>query len=171
MVRLTVAFLVLIAGILAFAARRGTLHDLRAANESLRRKIEVGRPPVAPRADKPSAEVDQLSEEERAELLRLRGQIRPLQQEIGDLSNHVELVTRLPSVDQTRMAQTNLQHKLTEEQRASIRASQAFSQSPPIQALYAKATSLGQKLQGYLHENNGQLPQDLTAFGEGSLVT
>jgi hypothetical protein len=166
MARFTIALFALIAAILAFAARRGTLHDLKATNESLRQRIDSTPVSTAPGPDKPSADRDQLNPDERAELLRLRGQILPLQQEIRDISNRIERAAALSSSGQTRIAQANTREEMAQKQRARAQAAQqaaqALFQSEPVQSLYKSATVLGQKLQQYLRENNNQLPQDLS---------
>jgi hypothetical protein len=163
MARFIIALFALIGAILTLAARRGTLHDLEIVNESLRQGTDSLPQPVAPRPEQSSADADQLNPDERAELLRLRGQILPLQQEIRDISNRIERATALSSADQIRILQTNTQTaEMAQKQRAQSQAAQAFFQSEPVHTLYRNAAALGQKLQKYLRENNGQLPQDLS---------
>jgi hypothetical protein len=165
MVRFTIAILALIVTILALVARHGTLRDLKIANESLRRKM-VAEPPsaVAPPGN-PPADAPGLNAAERAELLRLRGQIRPLHQELRDLSNHIEHAAALASPAQTPTAQANTERlQISQPRQSQKQVMEAFVRSEPVRSLYRKGALAGQKIQNYLRENNHELPQDLAVL-------
>jgi hypothetical protein len=164
MVRFTIAILALIAAILVLAARHGTLHALKVANESLRERMDSEAPAAAP-PEKPRADAGLLNADESAELLRLRGQILPLNQELRDLSNRLERAAALSSTTQARIGRTNLQRsEISQEQRARMQAMEALFRSEPVQTLYRNAALAGQKLQKYMRENNNELPQDVSLF-------
>lgn len=152
------------AAILLFGPRHGTLHELRAANNALRGKISSSSDLPTPTPVQPP-EADQLNPEQHAELLRLRGQIQPLQQEIQELSNRVGRATGIAAAQaRLQIAETNAQARalsLQQKARKQAEEMQALFRTEPIHTLKRNADLLGQKLQEYTRQN-GQLPQDLS---------
>jgi hypothetical protein len=77
---------------IALGAGQRTLNELRAANLSLQRQVEAraGAPDPAPASESPAPNpVAALTPQEQNELLRLRGQIQPLRQELTNISNRL----------------------------------------------------------------------------------
>ncbi len=93
---LLLVILVVLAAV--FVARQRTLNHLRADNASLRKRVELKESAhaLAVRGTQTSP-LAGLSEAERAELLRLRGSIAPLLQQLRDSSNRVAVLKRFAS--------------------------------------------------------------------------
>src|SRR6476660_7111984 len=82
---------------ITFAARQRTLNQLQAGNGALRQQLEAPAVPVEPNPApkvEPTNAVEELSAEERNEVLRLRGQIAPLLSELQAASNRVAEVAQ-----------------------------------------------------------------------------
>jgi hypothetical protein len=97
--RIVVACLLLAATIavaIALGSGQRALDELRAANLLLQRQVEAraGAPDPAPASEAPSPNpVAALTPQEQSELLRLRGQIQPLRQELANISNRLSSFT------------------------------------------------------------------------------
>lgn len=80
----------------SLASGQRALNELRAANLSLQRQVEAraAAPNPGPASEAPPTNfVAALTPQEQSELLRLRGQMQPLRQELMDISNRLSSVT------------------------------------------------------------------------------
>jgi len=151
--------------LVVFAARRGTLHDLRKENEALKKKSGSE---VVARAEVKEAQgkvEEALSAEESRELLQLRGQVQPLRREIQELSNRVEhLAKALTNWPSAREQMVKAQGMEQNAKRAQEMAS--FLQSEPAMRARERGSALGKQIKGYLEANNGTLPGDLSVVSD-----
>lgn len=93
--------LLVIAGAVLFALRHRSLQELKSENARLRLQVEgvTNSPPAAPPAppaNSPETNAG-LSDAERSELLRLRGQVGSLRRELAQATNHLAKLSPSPS--------------------------------------------------------------------------
>lgn len=137
--------------VVAFAARQRTLNELRTGNESLRRRFDSQAAVPAPNpsaAVQPTHSVPPLSEDERSELLKLRGQFAPLQRELAEASNRVATLNQ------------------PKPQRTGASPANDPTSPPPVPKMQAAernedAKRLAAVLGKYLTDHSGELPDDL----------
>jgi hypothetical protein len=138
----------------AVGIQQRTLKDLRAGNDSLRRDIETQ---VAAESLKPAAEVSparsaaELSAEEKAELLRLRGQIPSLRSEAAAAADRVARASNPAPKSSSSFRPSSARQMPAEALMNAFMKSQAFR----------SADDFSKAIQRHLSQH-GQLPVDLT---------
>ncbi len=131
----------------------------RNSNQSLRQQLDAqtsetvaGTTPAVQSTNPVAA----LSPDERTELLRLRGQTRPLRRELQEMSNRVAALAQpAPQRVSTDTKQIHSPEQI--DRSAEIQAMNAFMRSEPYMSTRALNIALGD----YLKANSGELPDDL----------
>lgn len=145
-----------IAVIVILVARQRSLNELRADIELLRHQAgaQAAMPESALATEVQSTNsVAELNPGERRELLRLRGQIQPLRDELQDMSKRVALLNQpRPQSGTTQFGD------MPPEPKAEMQAENDFRGSEP----FTSAIGLAFAMRKYLQEHAGELPGDLT---------
>ena len=151
-----------------FAMRQRTLNDLRTGNDALHKELEIPVAPVEPGPipkERPAVPTNELTADERIELLRLRGQMRPLLDELQAASNRVAEFARAKA--EQRGPVTVSQPRINGDQ-PHMQVMEAYRRTPA----FKDAEAFGSALRNYLSRNGGQLPEDLArveSYGDGGL--
>jgi hypothetical protein len=156
---------VVVVGLVLFAARRGALYDLRKENEELRNRS--GSEAVA-RADVEEGQgkvEEALSVEESRELLQLRGQVQPLRREIQELSNRVERLARAPT-NPLSAGEQMAKAKALEQNAKRTQVTVSFLQSQPVMRARERGSALGGRIKEFIEANDGNLPADLSMVSD-----
>lgn len=155
-----------IALVVIFVARQRHLNELRVDIESLHRRIDAhALTPVSPIASELQSTnaVSKLNQEERWELLRLRGQIEPLRSELEAVSNRVTMR------DQPRSRRVARGGDKSSQETSVLEEQFAYAQTED----FKRAERLGKALHFFILAHAGELPQNLSevkAFANPSLT-
>ena len=150
-------FLVAVLIAVALGVRQRTLNELRAGNQSFLQQLE-GQAPAPSAEPMPAVQatnaVFALSPDERAELLKLRGQILPLRRELQEMSNRLVALAQPPP---SRVSAKSRQIPTEADRKAEIEEMNAYTRSEP----YRSARNLSIALGEHIKIHGGELPGDL----------